>query len=136
LGGLIEEIKSGYMGQVDEFLNTVGYHIGNYSVEQKIDLVLKATQITLNNLNLNYFGKFLLNVSNPILRYTDENRDFYYKTSEKLQSVDTIKFFNEKIKTINKNADEIIRKIGKLYILLNEDITYEDLRNDKAERWF
>jgi len=136
LGGLIEEIKSGYMGQVDEFLNTVGYHIGNYSVEQKIDLVLKATQITLNNLNLNYFGKFLLNVSNPILRYTDENRDFYYKTSEKLQSVDTIKFFNEKIKTINKNADEIIRKIGKLYILLNEDITYEDLRNDKVERWF
>lgn len=135
LDGLIDEIKNGYMSQVDEFLKTLGYSTEKYSSEQKINLVLLAAQITLNKLNLSYLSKFLINVSDPILRYTDENRDFYYKTTEKLQSVDMIKFFNDKIKIINKNADEIIRKIGKLYILLNEDITFEDLRMDRPERW-
>jgi len=125
LDKIINTIKLSYLAEVDNFLITLKYNPEIYTPDQKIDIVFEKTYDGIKDLTIEYLGKFLLDVSKPILNSMQQRRLFYDKEVQKKANADYMKYFNDKIKEINKNADLIIHKIGKLYDLLNEEVSYE-----------
>lgn len=129
---LENSLKNNFYEQVKNFLKQTGWKVELYTVEQNVDRVLELLYIQISNNKLNYLKDFLLNVTQPIIKDVLNNEKFYNKEKLKINNADYILFFRNKIKQINIGSDSMIKNIGKLYVLLNEDTSEQGLRINKG----
>lgn len=102
-------------------INNIPYE--GYSDQQIIDEVIKLTMIALGNFKGQSIQSMLISSwGEQILGLRGEKAKFFEKYLEKLESESNNpkRFFNKEIKKMNFMAEKTIKKIAKLYDLIDE----------------
>lgn len=135
---IINKTKEKYIDNVNDFLINLNYSIDKMSIDTKINLCLTVTFLAINDLKLDYIYKKLFSPTSEIFLNFKENEIYYKKMVTKTNSETTTLFFKNKIKEINYNSDIMIKKLSKLYTLMHENKTFNELqinRNNKIIKW-
>lgn len=136
------------MNRVDALLDHINEYDENMSEEQKISRVLEVTYISVVNTRMEIFvnmtehgmddlirmGGLLGNLPSFMknrlegLKKTDEVRDKFLKYTMRFKK-DPIKFFENECEHFNYTATKILKRIGKIYSLAQEDEVNESIIN-------
>ena len=129
----IDELKNelmGYESRIDDLLNHIGERYN--TLEEKVDRILELFYINLTNWKNEKIMSYIypMGVSNPMFPFfqtseKDNYLDYFFKKSGKYEN-DYISFFKNEEKYQRQTAFNLIKKLGRLYELTNQNIMKEN----------
>ena len=116
IDNIISEIKNKYMNILNGYLSVESVNdISTFNDDQKISELFKILFIAIKERKLDSLKNYLSNPLEPTIELMGKNQEYYKKESNRLGKIDFMKYFYDKQKEINKNADETLKKLSKLY---------------------
>jgi len=112
---IIGEIKQNYTNELN--LIKTPFEI---STDEKINLLFKQIYLLIRDTKLNYLKNYLTNIVNGVKILFGKNEEYYNNELKKMNNTDVMSYFRIKQIEINKNAEKTIKKLSKLYSLLEE----------------
>lgn len=131
-------IEKYYIKELDDMLLVTKNYNKSMSLDEKIQTALEITYVGISNLKLSYLNMELNSPTNIIINSYLTNENFYNEEKNKLDDMFYLNYYNKKLKEINTEATKCLKKLSKLYNMVQEQrkITFETITLKPVENCF